>query len=151
MTFKCKDFFFFKHNWLSKTPTLVNYLGKAAVMAWIFYGDLPGAMISNSLTFHFSTPSMLIHSSNQKLFYIIKYVAEGSMAQKSKPIAFFSRCRYRLSERETLDEKQINISLYQFILRVLLSCWFVIISFIYFFLILLYICVFWFFFTSEEI
>lgn len=58
-------------------------------MAWIFYGDLPGAVISNSLTFHFSTPSVLIHSSNQKLFYIIDYGIGGSMAPRFKSDAYF--------------------------------------------------------------
>lgn len=74
--------------WLGKILALVNYSRKAAVMAWIFYGDLPGAVISNSLTFHFSTPSVLIHSSNQKLFYIIDYGTGGSKAPRFKSSAF---------------------------------------------------------------
>lgn len=72
MTFKCKDFQSVTAFWLSKILTLVNYSREAAVMAWIFYGGLPGAMISNSLTFHFSTPPVLIHSSNQQLFYMLE-------------------------------------------------------------------------------
>lgn len=74
--------------WLGKILALVNYSRKAAVMAWIFYGDLPGAVISNSLTFHFSTPSVIIHSSNQKLFYIIDYGTGGSMAPRFKSSLF---------------------------------------------------------------
>lgn len=67
--------------WLSKILILVNYSRKAA---WIFYGDLPAALISNSLTFHVSTLSSLLHSYSQKLLCMIENGTGGSMALRSK-------------------------------------------------------------------
>lgn len=66
---------------------------------------LPGAMISNSLTFHFSTLCMLVHSSNQQLFHELEH--EGEKRGTKVPIEYTLCFEIPASLSEKKEKKEI--------------------------------------------